>query len=186
MKEFLCKCGHSRSAHDEVVRDGWCSGDPDSVHVCDCDGYEADQGGPVKENENCLNFCPHCGEDLRPQQPAPAAPAPVEPKLEMVPREVTRQEIESLWGLLPLPFGMRPVGVLSRDSGKTAESIISEGHEGKWWETKAGKVTLWMQDATPATPPPATTQPTIPVNHTCSNVLSYGDKENLGSERYGS
>jgi len=138
----------------------------------------------VKKNENCLNFCPHCGEDIRPQQPA--APAPVEPKIEMIPREVTRQEIESLWGLLPLPFGMRPMGVLSKDSGKTADSIICEGHEGKWWETKAGKVTLWTPGEKPTTPPEAAQQPTIPVNHSCSNVLSFGDKEYLGSEKYGS
>jgi len=36
-----CKCGHSKTAHDKQVKDGWCTGDWGKMEEpCDCDQYE--------------------------------------------------------------------------------------------------------------------------------------------------
>ena len=47
-QQFPCKCGHAKTKHG---KDGsmWCTGLwDDDREFCDCDGYEADHGGPAK------------------------------------------------------------------------------------------------------------------------------------------
>ena len=126
-------------------------------------------------NENTLSFCPHCGEDLRalisPEE-KPAAPA----RRRVVSREVLRQEIEALWGLMPLPFGTRPMGGIVEGESDVPVAIACESQDGKLWECKMGQQVLLDLSA-------PTTSPTV-TNHVCINATS-DQREATGKEKYG-
>lgn len=136
-------------------------------------------------NENALSFCPHCGEDIRMlTQPAPAQTDPQkveEPaKKVIIRREVTRQEIEALWGLMPLPFGTRPVGVVVKEGTEVPLSLAAEGKDGMV-ELRTGQTKQLGVNAG-VTEPQLTKQPTVP-EHFCSNTVEQREKE--GAFLYG-
>jgi len=139
----------------------------------------------MKENMNAVSFCPHCGEDLRiltqPEAAAPPAPAPEAPaKRVIIRREVTRQEIEALWGLMPLPFGVRPIGVVVKEGTEVPLSLACEGKDGMV-ECRTGETK--QLDVNAGTEPQPTQQPTVPP-HSCFNTA--GQREQEGAKLYGS
>ena len=130
---------------------------------------------------NDISFCPHCGSDLRPLA-KPAVPAeqpgttPI-PRKAVLQRELTQQDIESLWGMMPFPAGIKPFGIVTDGISQDAISIAAESLDGKLWELAKGQVRMLDLDA------PAAGQ-TVPQTHVC-NAMSAGEKETLGSQIYG-
>jgi hypothetical protein len=127
------------------------------------------------------SFCPHCGEDLRPLQRTegqPAQPALAQaPARKVVQREVPRNEIEAIWGLMPMPFGVRPIGVVVEGDNPLPAAIAAEATDGKLIELKMGQTKLL--DLTAAD---GGAQPT---QHLCSNMLTPQAREDFGAKRYG-
>lgn len=145
-----------------------------------------------------VSFCPHCGEDLRGLAPADAAPPPP-PRRSVMKREVPSTEVERLWGLAPLPFQMRPFGVVVEGDAGVPVALACESHEGKMWECARGQVKMLEaptspQQAAPASAPgqaPLTVPshpapgPGNPTLHNCAPE-SGATREGRGGARYGS
>ena len=142
---------------------------------------------------NSLSFCPHCGEDLR-RLTQPAAdmrssmvevPVGVKHRI-VVRREVLRQEIEALWGLMPLPFGTRAIGVVMEEGSEVPVALACEGKDGMV-ELRMGVVksligNLGAPETVTAPEPIGVTQPTVPVS---SAYNTNEHKEVEGKQCYG-
>lgn len=139
-----------------------------------------------------LRFCPHCGEDLRQltegAAPAEAAEATA-PTRTIIKREVTRAEVERLWGLLPLPFHMTPFGVVVE--GEEPVALACEDQKDKkQWELARGQIhnlSVAGSATTSASPVPQlpdTTKPMTVPEHLCSIEGDKG-REGRGGKRYG-
>lgn len=138
-----------------------------------------------------IRFCPTCGEDLRAIGSAEPEVAVVEEpqtvvRPELIRRDVLRQEVEALWGMIPIPSGMKPLGVLTFDGGKTATTVVCEDQQGRLWDCLAGETKLL--DAAFGSTQPKTMQTSTSsaqmLNHSCS--VRVEEKEIEGSRRYGS
>lgn len=149
---------------------------------------------------NPFDYCPHCGENLKVlaevSAPIPeATAAPAAPERAVVKREVTSREKDAIWGFLPLPFQMVPVGVL--ESGGAAVALVCEDPDNRLWELAAGESRLLEApvrapsaspaagDVSPVAMPPAATQPTVP-EHACMNSDSAAARAARGAKSYGS
>ena len=138
--------------------------------------------------ENSLCFCPHCGEDLRapliPSLDVPflieSSPAPMT-RRQIIKREVTTQEIEALWGLIPLPTGMRPFGIITDGISDVPQALACESNafkDDKIWELRTGESKLFD--------PEIPTKPSVTApEHVCS-VDTMEKREQLGNSQYGS
>ncbi len=151
-----------------------------------------------------IKFCPHCGEVIemlmapaaQPEATAPIAPA--EGEVEVVRREVTSTEKDRLWGLLPLPSRVVPIGVLT-DKTQTVIALVCEDDNKRLWACVNGEVKMMGElgmpaipeppappqaaAATPA-PAPAPAQPATVPQHICNSDCSAA-REARGQNRYG-
>jgi len=139
----------------------------------------------MPENINSLCFCPHCGEDLR--EPLIAEAAPVEEvatpsRRQIIKREVTTREIEALWGLTPLPTGMRPFGVITDGVSDVPQALACESNafkDDKIWELRVGESKLFD--------PEIPTKPSVTApSHVCNGLTTIEEREQLGNSKYGS
>jgi len=145
-----------------------------------------------KENVNSLCFCPHCGEDLRgpllPEGPStmmetPEGLMPVDPSPKPQPhktvkqQEVTAKEVEAIWGLQPLPTGMRPFGVVTDGISDLPLALAASSVTGELWEIQKGEVKMLDLSAPVASV-------VARENHACAPDTSIR-KESLGNSRYG-
>ena len=139
---------------------------------------------------NSLFFCHHCGEDLRaplmasPDEPTltPEAVQPASaPRRQVTKREVTTREVEAIWGLVPLPTGISPFGVITDGVSDVPQSLACESNEykdNKIWELVKGEQKLFDAEA-----PGMST--TVSKEHLCA-LDTVDDREALGNSQYGS
>lgn len=148
-----------------------------------------------------VSFCPHCGEDLRDLTAVQAevVAAPPSPARAIVRREVTSTEVERIWGLAPLPFQMRPFGVIVEGQEQLPIALACENRDGQW-ECARGEIRMLSE---PTAPVPAQQAPasypgqaplTVPSHpapgpgnttlHNCAPE-GMGTREARGNGRYG-
>lgn len=183
----------SNRSGDNLSRVWWCLGDSpmntneryaskkDALDWLQRNGYTLEND---MENQNSLCFCPHCGEDLR--EPLIADTAPVEEAVptrrQVIKREVTTREIEALWGLTPLPTGMRPFGVITDGVSDVPQALACESNaykDDKIWELRVGESKLFD--------PEIPTKPSVTApGHVCNGLTTIEEREQLGNSKYGS
>lgn len=115
-----------------------------------------------------MKFCPHCGESLLPIAPAPIVQT-------VLKREVTTQEVEQFWGSKPLPFQIKPFGVIVNEQ-KEPIALACEDLEGKHWALSNGETILMGDVGMP--------QLANSSGHTCSRDSAL-ERAARGSSRYG-
>lgn len=137
------------------------------------------------------NYCPHCGENvqlLSEAEPAAAA-APAPAPAEIIRREVTTKEKDRIWGSLPLPYRLVPIGVMGEDGAENV--LVCEDDDKRLWALSNGEAKLLNMVTPPPMPAPpvpaplAANPPTVPL-HNCYRLEPPGAREDRGRDRYGS
>lgn len=125
-----------------------------------------------------MNFCPHCGGDLQPQ---PSNPAPAQSRKTVIQREVTSREVEAVWGIAPMPAGIKPFGIVTDGLSEVPQALAAESNDGKLWELCKGEVKLLDL----AAPTGQEQQSAVVPGHVCAMLNAEG-REALGARTYGS
>ena len=137
-----------------------------------------------------MNFCPHCGEDVsaftaQPAQTAAPAAPPAPPARSVLKRQVTDKEVSDLWGSAPLPFQIKPYGLVIVDEEPVA--LACSDLEGKDWALANGETLLLGDVGIPEIPTEAVAgerETKLLANHLCSTD-GLQSRQERGQARYG-
>jgi len=109
--------------------------------------------------------------------PVDPSPKP-QPHKTVKQQEVTAKEVEAIWGIQPLPTGMRPFGIVTDGLSDLPLAIAASSVTGELWEICKGEVK--MLDLSAPVPSAVARE-----NHAC-DAPSPDRREVLGNSRYGS